>query len=152
MSQAISIKTRITYPLKKTYYLGKDRKSVEFLYKPLINIYIGNPLNNRKHIKTIECLVDSGADFNLFPSNIASLVGIDKVENDSVVSFGGIGNSVLIGYKHKLSLFLPQKLNIEVYFSELQHVPVLGRIGFFDQFRRVVFDESRKKLVLQPVL
>ncbi len=151
MSQAISKRIQIRFPLKKTYYLSEDRKDVEFLYRPLINIHIGNPLNKRRPFKTIEYLVDSGADFNLFPSTIASSVGILKIENEATISFGGIGDSIFLGYKHTLSLFLPHKFDVDVYFSSLQKVPILGRIGFFDQFRRVVFDEHRKRLLFDTV-
>ncbi len=151
MNQAISKRIQIRFPLKKTYYLSEDRKDVEFLYRPLINIHIGNPLNKRRSFKPIECLVDSGADFNLFPSTIAASIGISKIENEATISFSGLGNSVFIGYKHTLSLFLPHKFDVDVYFSTLQRVPILGRIGFFDQFRRVVFDEHRKRLLFDTV-
>ncbi len=104
------------------------------------------------HTKSVECLVDSGADFNLFPSDVASNIGISNIVNKEELEFGGIGNDHYVGYRHTLSLFLPNRIDVDVYFSPLQREPVLGRIGFFDQFRRVVFDESRKKLVLQPVL
>lgn len=118
------------------------------LYKPLIDVYIGNPHNNIIHTEPIECLVDSGADFNLFPSGFASYVGIHNIVNGEELAFGGIGNDRYIGYRHTLSLFLPQRHDVDVYFSTLQRVPILGRIGFFDQFKRVVFDEYRKRLLL----
>lgn len=101
---------------------------------------------------SFDCLVDSGADHNLFPAYIGERVGIN-------VKSGVKTNSIGIGGK-KIECFIHYvKLHNEhfafdtfVTFSNEQNFPLLGREGFFDKFKEIKFDYvgNKIKLTLGP--
>lgn len=94
-------------------------------------------------------LIDSGADFNLFPADIADSLGI-TVRKGEKFEHMGIGNVGITAYSHKVKLFLDgYNFTTEAHFSYDHKIPLLGRIGFFKYFKTVTFNENDKKLQLK---
>jgi len=122
----------------KTTNVGNDRI-------PLLDVVITNPENNRK--VTYPALLDSGAFMNVFHSDIAQVLGIDLSKIKREIEFGGVGTS-LSAFKGKpyiVNLMVAQKgknhsFDSYVLFSDNINPngnPLLGRMGFIDQFPKV---------------
>ena len=100
-----------------------------------------------------EALVDSGADWNIFPSILGDILGMDVLKGKKAV-FGGIGGGSLTAYFHNVIIYVggwPMK----VYCGFSPDIPqsafgVLGRCGFFDHFV-VKFEESKGQLEIKQV-
>ena len=100
-------------------------------------------------------LVDSGADFNVFHSDIASLLGIDLKMLKNQIPFGGIkkGNAQCKGYVASVELGIEKDFfdNTLVIFSDdISHngYGILGQFGFFNYFK-IIFDRSKYLLRLE---
>jgi hypothetical protein len=127
------------FPLAQTDVFGRKK-----LYRPIIPVtieYSGKKVG-------YEALLDSGADWNLFPAVLGEIIGID-VGKGKKLAFGGIGGGDFTAYFHEVVLSvggwpakilcgfsadIPQKSN-----------GVLGHFGFFDHF--VVRLETNKREV-----
>lgn len=97
----------------------------------------------------IHALVDSGADYCLFPAQVAEIIGLN-VKTGVKKSIYGIGNQKVISYTHKVKLHIV-KYSFETFidFSESQKIPLLGRDGFFNHFNRVNFDQNKKSILFK---
>lgn len=94
----------------------------------------------------INCLVDSGADFNLFPADIGEKLGL-KISEGKVKTHLGIGNVGITAYTHSVKLFLKDyNFKTEIDFSYDNKIPLLGSYGFFRNFKRIIFDEENLRL------
>ena len=78
-------------PYKKDKYLYDQRP-----YIP-IRLSYGHRLSK---IETL-CLIDSGADRNLFPSSLGESVGI-ILKKGKIVEHRGIGGVSILAYRHKV--------------------------------------------------
>lgn len=88
-------------------------KIVKEIFYPVIPLRISY---GHKLGRPFQALVDSGADRNLFP---------------------------IKAFTHKIKLYLGVEVfKTEADFSYEQGVPLLGRAGFFNLFKRVTFKES----------
>lgn len=100
----------------------------------------------KKVLGPFQALVDSGSDRNLFPAEIGEILGISVKKGSSSPIFG-IGKVKIFAYTHKIILCVERNsFEVEVDFSYEQKVPLLGRTGFFDQFKRVLFRERKKEV------
>jgi len=89
-----------------------------------------------------EALIDSGADFNIFPIEIAKKLGITLKNSDSI-SFTGVGGNIINGIKADVLLEIgSQKIQAIVVFAPVDS-GILGQYGFFDLFK-VNFDLKNK--------
>lgn len=133
--------------MKFTYnYLPGPRKNpktgeiIGLIYYPVVPV----KLCYRHHIfkYLINSLVDSGSDRNLFPAEIGENIGI-KIKNEFSQEIGGIGGIKVIAFTHKVKIYLGSfEIDTFVDFSYEQKVPLLGRNGFFNFFKNVIFKEK----------
>ncbi len=98
-----------------------------------------------------EVLVDSGADSNIFPIELAEILGIDITKGEKNIIAGITGKTQTI-YFHYLDLRIGGKLfkNIKVGFLENMGqfgYGVVGQKGFFDIFV-VKFDLVEREIEL----
>lgn len=122
------------------------QKVIGTIYSPRIPIILSYNHNILK--LAVECLVDSGSDTNLFPAQWGEYAGIN-ITKGTIKKIKGIGNSEVNAYTHRVTLYVgTHPINVDVDFCDIQHVPLLGRTGFFNQFLEVKFLESQKQLVL----
>jgi len=126
--------------------LGIDQKGKKTkLPKPFIQLVV-----QYKHSRLWNtfALVDSGADYNLFPGQVCKYFGINLTKGIEVPVYG-IGNrSPITAYRHWGIKICFSEVTIETYAdfaSEQEHV-LLGQNGFFDKFRQITFNRKNEKL------
>ena len=105
----------------------------------------------------IDSLVDSGADFCVFPANTGKAIGLDIHEGENVSTFGIGGKETLYFHKVKVEVII----NDEPWIFECRAgfltklnskgIGFLGRDGFFDLFQEVTFNQSVKMFRLKEV-
>ena len=103
-------------------------------------------LSHKDNKENIICLVDSGADNNLFPADFGRRIGL-KIEDGKPGSTAGITDEKMVTYKHKVKLWVNEKsFYVPVDFCDgFNHAtPLLGQKGFFDLFNKVVFKKEEK--------
>lgn len=123
------------------------KKKLTAIYYPSVSIRMST--QHRIYPFIIDCLLDSGADYNLFPADYAKKLGI-VVENGLKTEHMGIGNVGIIAYSHPVKLFLDSySFKTEAHFSFDQKIPLLGRNGFFNYFKTISFNEKKKNLLLE---
>ena len=125
----------------------KYKKAGNF-YRPIIDI----TLKQDKIEFGYFALVDSGADFCIFHTGIASLLKIDinKLKKDT---FSGIGKGKkLTSYLGAIEIGVKNYFyNTPVFFSDeisTNSYGVLGQVGFFDRFK-VNFNYKNKTIFVK---
>ena len=114
-------------------YVGPNGETIK---RPTIAIW----LKHSNKIINVEAVIDSGADFNIFPIEIAGYLDI-KLANRQKMSFQGAGSNPFTVYQSPSKIthmlrqggFRPIQWDSTVYFAELQLAILLGNIGFLDQ-------------------
>ena len=97
-----------------------------------------------KSSSLFQALIDSGSDRNLFPAEFGEQIGL-KVKKGIRAPIDGIGGVRIQAYTHKVYISIENyEFLVSVDFSYEQEMPLLGRLGFFDQFRSIEFRERRK--------
>ncbi len=117
--------------------------SKQFILRPII------PVSLKYHDKSLryEALIDSGADFNIFPLEIAHSLGI-KFKSNRKLSFSGIGCNPITGQIAEISLEVGKKAILtKVVFAEVGN-GILGQYGFFD-ILPVKFDLRNKEIIIE---
>lgn len=119
---------------------------MKFKYR---KINLKDPFSKRKYIlrpiipvslqykdKSIyyEALIDTGADFCIFPTELASTLGINLNPN-RIIYFSGVGGQSLKGFITNVILRVGEiNLSTKIVFAESGSTRVLGQRGFFDHF------------------
>lgn len=127
-----------------------DVYSGDLVYRPLIPIVIATRYKIIDH--PILAFLDSGADHNLFPAEIAERLGI-MVKTGKVVVHRGVGENIhIIAYTHRVKLFVKNysfQADIDFSFAQTHIPPLLGRAGFFRFFQSINFHEPLRFVELQ---
>ena len=114
-------------------------------------------LKHKGEILETPALIDSGADFNVFPLDLAEALEINLKGAKKVV-FRGIGNKALelTGYMAIVTLMIAgrgksQEFDAPVIFTdelpENGHA-LLGETGFFDKVSSICFFYKRGKILI----
>jgi len=126
--------------------------NLEFSYKKRGKAYYPIIVIRAKSAKNevgVKALVDSGASFSVFRSEIANYLGI-KLEEGKPVFLTGIGGRIL-GYLHKIDVSINGKnfFNCKIIFSKEYTVSlnILGRDNFFQPFLISFWEEARKVIL-----
>ena len=118
-----------------------NRKLV--VWRPIIPVY----LFNNKKIIGYEAIMDSGADFNIFHSEIADILGINYKKGHKRRLFG-LSSQKIKGYEHEVEIKMREaartllesgfgKYKTKIIFSNqipVNSFGVLGNIGFFNHY------------------
>lgn len=96
-----------------------------------------------------EALIDSGADFCIFPTGISKILKINLTGSNKIY-FSSATGDIVEGFISRLYLEIGgRKLNTKVVFADLAgNTGVLGQYGFFDKFV-VKFDLIKKEIELK---
>lgn len=104
--------------------------------------------------KSIEygVLIDSGADFCIFHTEMAEILGI-PVEKGKKITFYGTGGTPQTAYFHDVEIEIagwPMELYCGFSY-DMKSLPygILGQTGFFDRFK-IEFDYQAKRIELKP--
>lgn len=127
--------------------VNPNTKILEEVFTPFVLIRISVSRNNPT--PSIDALVDSGADRNLFPLQIGELLGINfKKVKPKIIH--GIGNIELKAYTAKINIWVNNiKYPTEADFCKEQQTLLLGRQGFFSLFKSIKFDEKGKFIYIE---
>lgn len=112
------------------------------IYRPYATLYVLNK-NTGTYIKRI-LIVDTGADFTLFPRINASLFGVDiNKETEKSQTFGIGGKETVYLYKNLPIKIGEVNLKIPVGFIDRNDVPaLLGRQHFLELFEVLLKDHK----------
>jgi len=115
--------------------------------RPIIDFLL-----NYKHGKIIgpfRALLDSGSDYNLFPAEIADILGIRVVKGALRVT-EGIGGKIVKTYRHSgIKMFVEgHSFETSIDFSKEVSVPLLGQQGFFDKINNVSFYRKEEEIII----
>lgn len=126
-----------------------NSKVIEIIHKPYIPVNLSSEITGKHTKSSIMCLLDSGADKNLFPVELAKSLGISLKEGAAHTMIG-IGGIMIQSYSHKVSLSVRDyTFEADVFFSADQQTPLLGREGFFSAFHKVTFDQHEFRVELE---
>lgn len=135
---------------------------MKFKYR---KINLNDPFSNRKYIlrpiipvslrykdRSIhyEALIDTGADFCIFPIELASNLGMN-IKKHKIIYFSGVGGEPIRGFIIRVILSVGEKeLSTEIVFSDSGITRVLGQRGFFDHFD-VKLSYKNQSIEIQPI-
>ncbi|MEK7576830.1 MAG: retropepsin-like aspartic protease [Patescibacteria group bacterium] len=125
---------KISFP-----YLDRGGK-----FYPVIDIEIFG----KKSSLLVKALIDSGASFSVFRSEIADYLGI-SIEKGKPVYLEGVGGRIL-GYLHTVPVAVGRKkFHCKIIFSKefMVSFNLLGRDNFFERFV-ITFNEKRRETIL----
>lgn len=126
--------------MRRTFsYLKKDGQ-----YFPVIKVKLKGP----KEKLIAEALIDSGASFSVFRSEVADYLGI-SLEKGKPVYLTGIGGRIL-GYLHRIKVGVGNENFVcKIIFSKEYTVSlnILGRDNFFVPFL-ITFNEKFRKILI----
>lgn len=121
-------------------------------YRPIIPVSLKYKNKDFRYL----ALIDSGADFNIFHSDIAKILGIDLSKIKRSITFGGIREgSIGTGYFVDLEIGVDgEYIKTPTVFSpdvSENGYGVLGQQGFFSHFG-VEFEYSLKNIIIQSYI
>lgn len=135
---------------------------MKFKYR---KINLKDPFSNKKYIlrpiipvslqykdKSIhyEALIDTGADFCIFPIELATTLGIN-LNPDKIVYFSGVGGQPLKGFITEVILRIGEiNISVKIVFAESGTTRVLGQRGFFDHFD-VNLSYQKQIIEIEPI-
>lgn len=136
-------------PLKKDI-LKLNNGNLYPYYAPWIDVFLAS---NHNVGKPTRCYIDTGATVTIFPADYAyAYLGysFNSLKKGQLVELYGLGGAKTVGYGHICTIHhLDFRIDrAVVYFVENQPYPLLGRIGFMDKFKSIVFDEENKCMEL----
>ena len=112
-----------------------DKTKLGDIYRPYATVLIFSKL--RKSWQPIEMVIDTGADYTLFPKRYAFIFGIDLEGECSVETTLGVGGSETVYLYKKLLIKISNwQKEIPVGFLERDDVPpLLGRLSCLEALR-----------------
>ncbi|HVF69257.1 MAG TPA: hypothetical protein VNA13_01695 [Xanthomonadales bacterium] len=124
-----------------------ENKKLIGIFSPIVPIRLS--AQHKMYPDPINCFVDSGADFNLMPALIGENLGLNIKKGEKTTHIG-IGNVGIIAYKHPVKIFVNgYSFRTFTNFSYDHKIPILGRYGFFDHFKKVTFNQKKFQLELE---
>lgn len=119
---------------------------IDYCYRPYLFIKLSH--KRKSSANFIKTLVDSGSDRNTFPAEFAKEIGLDykKGESRKITS---VNDSFTVVYGNRVKIeFDGKSIETVVYFGKSVKLPILGRDGFFNYFKKVSFDVKSKTFEL----
>jgi hypothetical protein len=120
------------------------------IQRPVIEIVLRNLRDTTAPAIAYEALVDSGSDRNIFPAELAELLGINLTEAGTVRYVGGV-----VAGERRPVYFHPVEIELgglggPHFWTMVGFMPqfskhgygLLGRKGFFDEFTFVKFKDA----------
>jgi hypothetical protein len=119
------------------------------LLKPAVPLVIHGPKNRL----TTPGLIDSGADYSMFPASFAVPLGIDlatECHQETCTTAGGDVTQHIYEAALEVEIqAMATRIPLKVAFLANVPVVLLGRTDFFSQFK-VLFDERSQTFTLEP--
>jgi hypothetical protein len=123
--------------------------TLKWIKRPMVQIEVSGPQNTKK----FNALIDSGADYCLFNTEVAELVGLD-LSKAKTRRLTGIGSIIEGFYLNDVEMRLEgieKTIKIPVCFVKTPNVGLLlGQEGFFDKFR-IRFEKDHDTFEIIPI-
>ena len=130
------------FPYRKIN-LKNPFNSKQFILRPIIPFSI----KYKDRVLRFEALIDSGADFNIFPVEIAEKLEV-TLKNSDHIAFAGVGGNIINGIKAEVMLEIGSwEIKTKVVFAPVDS-GILGQYGFFDLYQ-VNFNLKRKIIKIE---
>ncbi len=136
----------------KIYYqvfpvVNKSGKKIGEVARPII--YFSLNYRHGKMFGPMGALIDSGADYNLFPAEIASALGISLRKGIEKIN-EGIGGKRVKTFRHSgIKIFIEgYSFETTIDFGEEISVPLFGQQGFFDKFKQITFNRREEEIII----
>jgi predicted aspartyl protease len=99
-------------------------------------------------------LLDSGADITAMNQEMAEVLGLD-LSGKRELCYGVTGHAEAVLTKVKISIgknheHYTMVVPVKVLLTENMKIPLLGQVGFFDEFK-ITFDKTHQKVTLVKV-
>lgn len=114
-------------------YIGKTK--IGIIYRPYAIISVYSKI--RKKWQPVEMVIDSGADYTLFPKKYAEILGVDLLKECLIETTLGIGGAETVYQYKKLPIKIDDwEKRIPVGFLERNDLPaLLGRLECLESLR-----------------
>ena len=137
----------IKYDFLPDIFFDSKVKKLKTIYRPYVLVKLGNKSKWSKNFS--KSLVDSGADYNVFPSSFADEIGINCAKGE-LQKITGVGGLSIDTYMHFVKIKVGNKeFETVVQFGENIQTPLLGREGFFNYFDYAKFNVKRRFLEIK---
>ena len=141
-------------PYKRFAIPSRGDFSARVKYAPVISTILENKTSRLAF--SFDCIVDSGADYCVFPAHLGELIGLNVELGERLPMYGIGGRETLYFHHIKIIMIIEnQALEFKCFagFSKkmnLKGFGLLGRQGFFNLFKKIEFLENQRELVLSP--
>ena len=142
-----------TIPYRKIQIPVQAGTSAKIIYVPVLKTTLF--YKNDKWLFDFDSVVDSGADFCVFPAKMGMAIGLDVYRGESVTTNGIGGKEILYFHRVKVEIIIndePWAFECRAGFStklNTKGIGFLGRDGFFDIFQEVAFNQKAKMFRLK---
>ncbi|GBE20546.1 MAG TPA: hypothetical protein ENG87_02415 [Candidatus Pacearchaeota archaeon] len=130
-------------------YKSVKLKTGDIIHRPMIPLTIRG-----KDSLDIIAILDSGSDMTIIPKEIAEFIDIEYIGFNEISGISGIPVKAKQG---KVMMSFGKGREIYDFWmpvlvpTEKENIPiVIGRLGFFDQFK-ITFSESEKKIGFKKI-
>jgi hypothetical protein len=133
-------------PYTKIIIPDKGSRPEKIIYAPILDTFLFH--KSKQTNFSFRSLVDSGADFCVFPAKYGSVLGFDIKKGRPIVTSGIGGNETLYFHTIAVGIIVRKELwkfQCEAGFSfkmNSKGTGLLGRRGFFDLFQEVAFNQQ----------
>ena len=144
-----------TVPYQRIQIPASDNSPAKTLYAPILKSSLFH--KNTGRLFYFDSIVDSGADFCVFPANAGKAIGLNIYEGKNISTFGVGGKETLYFHKVKVEVIVNDqswKFECQAGFStklNTKGIGFLGRDGFFDLFKEVSFNQKVKMFRLKEI-
>lgn len=136
------------FPYKTSIYTNPITSQRDIIYRPFVPIdvaYNGRWLSDITEggIKNIDALIDSGADQNLAPMDLAVLLGVQFI-NVKIHKIFGVDGRAVETYPAPVSIRIGRHAyDTLIFFADRIPEILLGGQGFFDRWK-VTFQYAKQ--------
>ena len=122
------------------------------MYSPRVRTFLS--YRDKNQDVSFHSIIDSGADYCVFPAQFGENIGLKITEGDHLPSYGVGGKDTLYFHKIKINLVIEDETwkfdcfaGFSVRLNE-RGVGFLGRHGFFELFEEVSFNQNKRNVTL----
>ena len=139
-------------PYKKIHIPSRGDFPSQVKYSPIVTTVLETEAKRLDF--SFDSIIDSGADYCVFPSQLGTLIGLNVELGKRLPTYGVGGQETLYFHHIKITLFMggePWEFPCFAGFSrKMNHkgVGLLGRQGFFNLFKKILFLENQRRLIL----
>ena len=143
----------VTLPYTRIEIPPRGSFPAKTVYSPIIKTFLFH--QSKETNFSFDSVIDSGADFCVFPADFGEMMGLKVQEGQHLPSFGVGGKDTLFFHKIKVGIIVREEIwefECHAGFSKKMNkkgVGLLGRDGFFDLFNEISFNQNTKMFRLK---